>query len=402
MALARLAKAFAGRSGTTLEAATVDHGLRAGSAAEAARVAEWCAAIGLRHRILKWTGDKPARGVQAAARSMRYCLLCEASAALGCGAILTAHTANDQAETVFMRMAKGAGPRGMAGMAGRSMIADGPSEAIPVLRPLLGVGRRRLVATLGATGQEYLDDPSNVDPTFERVRVRALLAALGEQNLVTRESLLECAGKLRSACALLDQEERRASDCAGATFHGWGGVSLRASAVEKPGAAALFRQLFYAAGGGAYPPQIVAVERALGDIATRGAATLGGAVATRLGETLWLHREPAALTGRAGVAPKAPQRLSPGTKILWDRRYIIHNCGTRDVTIAVADAGALRRAGIFPGPEPALNSLPYASAGDEPGAALFPGSLKPGLKIRSIVEERFHRRVNRFERPTGE
>src|SRR5690606_14551927 len=85
-------------------ALTVDHGLRAGSAAEAATVARWLAARGVPHRVLAWSGPKPATGLQEAARDARHALLREACTAAGIGALLLAHHQHDQMETVLMRL----------------------------------------------------------------------------------------------------------------------------------------------------------------------------------------------------------------------------------------------------------------------------------------------------------
>lgn len=396
MALARLAACYAKRAGVEVHAACVDHGLRAGSADEAERVAGWCAAIGLDCLILAWTGEKPTSGVQAAARAARYRLLCDAARRKGCGAILTGHTADDQAETVFMRMAKGAGPRGMAGMAARTLIADGPADALPLLRPFLGVERKRLAATLAGFGQACLRDPSNADTAFERVRVRALLAALAEQGLLTREGLLRTAGAARLACAALDAAESRALNRVSATFHRWGGVSLKSSFAEQPSAALLFRQLIFAVGGGLHPPQPAAAERALAEIAAGGAATLGGAIAERTGETVWLYREPAALSGRAGVGPKSPQKLAAGERLLWDRRFIIENRRPAAIVISTAVDPLAAGPAPFAGPKRAFSSMPFAAETNGSPTPLTAGAGLAGVEVGSLAEERFFRRVIRF------
>lgn len=173
-----------------LHAATVDHGLRAGAAAEAAMVARLCERLGVAHDILTWEGPKPASGVQSRARDARYALLGARAVELGGAVLVTAHTLDDQAETILMRMAHGSGPAGLLGMRARSR------KARTVLaRPLLGVPKARLLATLRARELPFVDDPSNIDRRFERVRWRTLMPSLAAEGLSARR-LATFAGRL--------------------------------------------------------------------------------------------------------------------------------------------------------------------------------------------------------------
>jgi tRNA(Ile)-lysidine synthase len=173
MALACLAHGFlAGRGEQDrLFAVTVDHGLRPESAGEAERAGEFCAALGIDHEIRRWDGDKPAAGLQAAARDARYRLLAEAARNAGCGMVLTGHTLDDQAETVAMRQARGPG-RGLSGIAPATLYA----RRTWFVRPLIVLRRADLRAFLKERGQDWVDDPSNFDPRFERVRLRGSLS----------------------------------------------------------------------------------------------------------------------------------------------------------------------------------------------------------------------------------
>jgi len=155
------------RGGRVL-ALVVDHGLRPGSAEEARTTAATLAGQGIAAEILAWAGPKPAAGLQEAARAARYDLLRAACRRAGALHLLLAHHADDQAETVAMRAARDSGPDGLAGMAALVETAD-----VRLLRPLLGVPRAALTATLEARGVPWIDDPSNRDPRFERVRWRA-------------------------------------------------------------------------------------------------------------------------------------------------------------------------------------------------------------------------------------
>ena len=139
MALARLSAAYAKKTGVRVLALTVDHGLRQESAEEAVQTAKWCKAAGLKHRLLRWEGAKPASGVQDAARRARYGMLVRAAEDVGFDALLTAHSADDQAETVFMRLARGAGAQGLAAMAEKTKVAAGVGAGLRVDASLRGL-----------------------------------------------------------------------------------------------------------------------------------------------------------------------------------------------------------------------------------------------------------------------
>lgn len=161
-----------------LHAATVDHGLRPESAGEAVVVAKLCERLGVLHATLRWEGVKPTRGIQAEARRARYALLAGEARRLGGAAIVTAHTLDDQAETMLMRLAHGSGPSGLVGMR-----ETAETEGVVLVRPLLGVAKAQLIATVRARDLPFVSDPSNVDPRFERVRWRELMPALAEEGL---------------------------------------------------------------------------------------------------------------------------------------------------------------------------------------------------------------------------
>lgn len=164
------ARAFPGQ----VAALTVDHGLRAAAVAEAAGVAAHCATLGVPHATLRWDGVKPRANLQAAARAARYRLMADWCAANGTVLLLTAHHADDQAETLLMRLQRGSGSAGLAGIRAARPLAPG----VTLLRPLLGVRRAELAALVAAAGWTPVDDPSNADLRFDRVAARALLAQL--------------------------------------------------------------------------------------------------------------------------------------------------------------------------------------------------------------------------------
>jgi tRNA(Ile)-lysidine synthase len=171
--LALLLLAAAARPGL-VEAATVDHGLRAESRAEAEAVARLCAQLGVPHAILAVQWDEPpASAVQERARNARYRLLGAWLADRRLAALATAHHADDQAETILMRLNRGAGIRGLAGIRPLARIPGGNH---PLIRPLLGWRRAELGQICTDAGCDPANDPSNSDDQYERVRIRAALA----------------------------------------------------------------------------------------------------------------------------------------------------------------------------------------------------------------------------------
>ena len=162
--------------GPHLTVVTIDHGLRREAAREARGVKRLAAELGLPHRTLRWRGPKPRTGVPAAAREARYRLLAEAARAVGASHVLTAHTRDDQAETLLMRLLRGSGLAGLSAMASAS-----ERDGIVLVRPLLDVPKSQLIATLKRAKIGFADDPTNRDTAFTRPRLRALLPLLAAE-----------------------------------------------------------------------------------------------------------------------------------------------------------------------------------------------------------------------------
>jgi tRNA(Ile)-lysidine synthase len=179
-----------------LVAVTVDHGLRVEATREAAAVKRLARRLGVPHRTLRWRGKKPKSGLQEAARVARYRLLAQAATGVGYAHILTAHTLDDQAETVLFRLARGSGLVGLAGMAHASPLPVSGEGAIFLVRPLLHVAKARLIATLREARIAFSDDPTNRDPRFTRPRLRTLMPALAREGLDAR-GLARLAGRMR-------------------------------------------------------------------------------------------------------------------------------------------------------------------------------------------------------------
>jgi tRNA(Ile)-lysidine synthase len=199
-----------------LIAVTVDHGLRPEAKREAAAVKLLSGKLGVEHMTMRWTGEKPSTGIQEAARLARYGLLVKAARRASARCVVTAHTLDDQAETVLFRMARGSGLAGICGMA-RSVRIDnlvagaaqparggeGSGGSVMLVRPLLDVPKARLIATLQQAGTGYLVDSSNVDPRYTRARLRKLMPVLAEEGL-TSQCLVRLARRVRRSEAAHD------------------------------------------------------------------------------------------------------------------------------------------------------------------------------------------------------
>lgn len=163
-------------------AATVDHGLRAGARDEAEMVAAVAAKRDVPHRILDWLGEKPATHLQERARDARYALLIAEARRVGADFIVTAHHADDQAETILMRLVRGSAIAGLSGMAALSA-----RDGLTLFRPLLGVRKAELVAFCEAEQIPFVHDPSNENPRFGRTGARRLAALLEAEGLGPQE-----------------------------------------------------------------------------------------------------------------------------------------------------------------------------------------------------------------------
>lgn len=318
MALLRLAGHWAAthHPNLRLTVLTVDHGLRAASAEEAAAVARWASALQLSHHVLRWEGPKPEAGLQARARAARYGLLTSWCKAEGAGLLLTGHTQDDQAETVLMRLSRTLSPESLAGIP-----VHGAWDGVPLFRPLLGATRADLRAHLSAIGQAWVDDPSNTDPRFERVRVRSELATLSGGG-ITRERLAALAEASARTAALLERcartwisahlQEDAAGVChvPGAAFHALP-AALRARILAH-----VIRHY-----GGGGQPEAEELRRLLGWLAAgpgQGAprCTLGGALLGLRRRGFWITRE-------AGRVDPQPQLVPESGTTLWDGRFRI-------------------------------------------------------------------------------
>ena len=305
-ALLHLASDWAAERGVRLVAATVDHGLREAAAAEAEAVARTCAGLGVAHEVLTWRGWDGAGNVQAEARAARYRLLAAWGRRERLDCVLLGHTMDDQAETVLMRLARRAGVDGLAAMAARF-----EREGQAFGRPLLGQRREELRGLLRVRGGDWIDDPSNEDARFDRVRARRALGSLAEIG-IDAEALATVSENMADVRAALDWQVAGVAREAVRQEAGDLLVDL-ATIAEVP--EEIRRRLLVAAlswvAGGAYAPRRDAVQRMLGQIAAGEGGTLAGCVfAVRKG-ILRVAREPAAVAGLETAGP------------VWDGRWCL-------------------------------------------------------------------------------
>ena len=353
-------------SSAKLLAVTIDHGLRQGSAAEAQAVAKLCAERGIAHRTLTWSGRKPSTGLPAAAREARYHLLAEAARAEGIGLIVTGHTADDQAETVLMRHARG---REFANMAGRGLAGMAPGTLYDwrewIVRPLLGTRRSALRDFLRREGVGWADDPTNIDEAFERPRVRAALAG---------ESTAHVEDTLRLACQAAVERRQLGAGAAGlihrfASRPGTGLIRLDPGLLLGGDDRAIYalRILLATAGGVAFLPDQARSEALFARLkAGFLCATLSRTVVDFRRAGLFLRRE------ARGLPPAA----TAVDNTIWDgRRHITLNDMSGALLIAPLGAAAARRLAIDDGETPA--SLMRAALAAEP--TLRQALENPGL-----------------------
>ncbi len=295
MLVARWAKRL--KSPPQILAVTIDHGLRPQSAAEAAAVKRLARRLGVAHRTLRWQGRKPKSGLQEAARIARYRLLAQTAAACGHAHIVTAHTLDDQAETMLFRLARGSGLSGLAGIAAVSL-APGTNEGeMFLVRPLLRMPKSRLIATLKAAGIAYAEDPSNIDPRFTRARLRALMPALAREGLHA-QGLSRLAMRMRRAEAAIEFAVGVASAAlAPGQWGGRGPIAFQAVQFADLPAEVALRLLgrAVAQAGNEGPVELAKLEAlyaALQRAPSRLRRTLAGAMVTLNADRLTVERAP--------------------------------------------------------------------------------------------------------------
>lgn len=315
--------------------ATVDHGLRPGSAEEAAVVARAAEAAGFQHHILT-IADKPdGEFSQAWARGARYRALTGLARSLDARriAIVTAHTCDDQAETVLMRLARGSGIDGLGGMRPVTTIANYGDRQIDLVRPLLNVPRAALASMLRSQKLDWIEDPSNELERFERVRIRGARAARDALGLDDEKLALTAKRAQRASAALesvLLREVRTAGRLLELSPLGYADADVRwLLQFDEELRLRLFARLIASVGGQDGPVPLGSLEDRLeawqaGSETGRGFTLHGGLVETRNNRVLVMREPPDARTSREllpvrlGALP-----LTGHTETRWDNRFIL-------------------------------------------------------------------------------
>jgi len=370
LALTLLAAQWTRERGGTVTAMTVDHALRAASADEARQVADWLAARGVAHVTLRWEGDKPANGIQDAAREARYELLRRAAAERGILHLLLAHHQDDQAETLLQRLTRGSGVDGLAAMSPQVNLPE-----LRLLRPLLEAPRSALQAYLQDLGQDWIEDPSNRSPKFQRVRLRNLLqdegleakrlAATSRALGRARQTLEQAAADLAARAVSLHQAGYARLDL----------VPLLAAPdeVSLRVLAACCRTI---AGGVDYPPRLEKLERLLAELrgGLAGRRSFGGCLMTPSKGLLLIGREPQRMAG--------PVAAKGGQTIRWDGRFTLSldGAGAGQVAALGRDGVAALRKIMDDLPFPAAIAATLPAVCDAAGVSAVPhlGYNRPG------------------------
>lgn len=355
IALLHLVCDWARENGATVLAATIDHHLRAASGAEARGVAQACAALGVSHVTLDWQDWNGQGNVQAEARAARRQLLAAWADEAGLSAVLLGHTADDQAETFLMRLARGSGVDGLSCMTAWD-------KDWLFLRPLLAISRATLRDWLTARSISWVDDPSNDDVRFDRVKARQMLATLAPLGL-TVERLNDTAAHMLRARGTL---RRAAADWAARFVQAEGGDLIFAPEALWLGNSDVEARVFAAAvqwiGGAAYRPRYEALTDAACALRRGETRTLGGVLMTP-------HGHKGARLAREVSAAQGLVAAHEGKATLWDGRWRV--------------AQTPPEPGWF-APKPGLGPWQIAALG-EAGLAACKGWRNSGLPRTSLL-----------------
>ncbi|MEL6451749.1 MAG: tRNA lysidine(34) synthetase TilS [Pseudomonadota bacterium] len=307
VALLAVLAEYARRTGIELNVITVDHGLRPEAKDEVALVTDLCARWGLAHHVEYWTGWGGDGNLQAAARDARYELMADWAYGNQISHIALGHTADDQAETFLMRLARGAGVDGLSAMAPRRV-----RHGITWVRPFLRIERSALRSYLRAARLDWCEDPSNNNRDYERIRVRDALTVLGTLGVQT-ETLVDVAENMARAREALDWQTFLAARDVASLVHGIVAFDLRKYRMlpEEIGRRLLIHAITWTSGS-AYPPRRDAVIRTQKSVRGGQTATLDGCQISVEGNVAWVYRELNAI-----------QDVECEVGDMWDDRWLV-------------------------------------------------------------------------------
>jgi tRNA(Ile)-lysidine synthase len=362
MALLHMALRLRGHLGWSVAAVTVDHGLRAESAAEAAGVAAFCQGQGILHHILRWQGPEARGNLMDQARRARFSLIADWARACDIGDVLLGHTADDNAESFLMNLARQAGIDGLSGM------RSGWSEnGIVWHRPLLTLRRADLRAYLTRNAVAWIDDPSNDNERFTRVKARRALEALAPLG-ITAEKLGATIGNLAEARQVL----RRATACAAEAHISENGGALSMAPEALVGLdAEISRRLLSGIirwmGGAGYAPRGSQLDTLLKALTRGESAQLGGVRFRQSRGRVEIAREARAVMGAVPFGA------------LWDHRWRVLGPALPGLEIGALGAAGLQACpdGRRHGSRAALTVTPALWAENRLIAAPFAGMAGP-------------------------
>jgi len=298
---------FAREHSIDLHVITVDHGLRAEAKDEIALVTDLCATWDLPHHVEYWKGWSGAGNLQSEARDARYELMADWAYANDVSHVLLGHTADDQAETFIMRLARGAGVDGLSAMVPRRV-----RHGITWVRPFLRIERSALRTYLRAAQLDWCEDPSNDNRDFERIRVRDALTVLGSLGVHT-DTLVDVAHNMSQARDALDWQTFLAAREVAQVVRGVVAFDLRKFRMQPAeiGRRLLLHALSWTSNA-PYPPRRDAVARTLTAIRAGDGATLDGCQIIVENDVVWVVRE-----------LNAVKDVSCEVGDLWDDRWLI-------------------------------------------------------------------------------
>jgi tRNA(Ile)-lysidine synthase len=327
-ALLLLLEQWSRARGVKIRAVTVDHGLRQAAKSEAAQVARLCATLGVPHDILTWGGWLGRGNLQDSARNARYGLIRDWARSHEISIVALGHTRDDQAETVLMRLLRGSGVDGLAGMANRRR-----DDEMLWCRPLLGISRTELRSFLRARNTGWSEDPSNDDLGFDRVKIRQLLVRAREMGL-TSQGLVDSADRMRSARHALEVQSLEIArrictvTCAG-------DIEIQAGhffALEEEFKLRLMGHSLKWVSSEIYPPRRKPLISLIKNISVTRKATLLGCFVTRLSQGLVI---------RISREPKAVAAVVARPDGVWDGRWVFDgdNAGDQYHVAALGEKG---------------------------------------------------------------